>query len=131
MIPTTTGAAKAVGLVLPHLNGKLDGMAVRVPTPDGSLTDLTAVVSKEVSAEEVKQAFKDAAQNGMAGIVEYSDAPLVSSDIIHNPHSIVFDAQSTMTQGKVVKVVGWYDNEWGYSNRTVDIAKKLVQLSQQ
>ncbi len=127
MIPTTTGAAKAVGLVLPHLAGKLDGFAVRVPTPDGSLTDLTVEVNQETSAEAVNELFRRAGESTMKGILEYSDEPLVSTDIIHNPHSNIFDAQSTMVMGKLVKVVGWYDNEWGYANRTVDVAKLLME----
>ena len=125
IIPTTTGAAKAVGLVLPHLNGKLDGFALRVPTPDGSLTDLTVEVEKETTAEEVNAIFKAAAEGPMKGILEYSEEPLVSIDIVHNPHSNIFDGQSTMVMGNMVKVVGWYDNEWGYSNRTVDLVKRL------
>ena len=126
MIPTTTGAAKAVGLVLPDLEGKLDGFAVRVPTPDGSLTDLTAILKTEVTVDEVNAAFEAAAQGPMAGILEYSTAPLVSIDIVGNAHSNVFDAPSTMADGTMVKVVGWYDNEWGYANRTVDLVSKLM-----
>ncbi|NNE69272.1 MAG: type I glyceraldehyde-3-phosphate dehydrogenase [Rhodothermales bacterium] len=129
IIPTTTGAAKAVGLVLPHLQGKLDGFALRVPTPDGSLTDLTAELSKEVTAEEINAAFKAAADGPLKGILEYSEEPLVSIDIVHNPHSNIFDALSTMASGNLVKVVGWYDNEWGYANRTVDVTKKLMDLA--
>ena len=127
IIPTTTGAAKAVGLVLPELQGKLDGFALRVPTPDGSLTDFTAIVDREVTVEEVNQAFQDAANGPLQGILEYSTAPLVSIDIVHNPHSCILDAPSTMTDGTMVKIVGWYDNEWGYSNRTVDLVKKLME----
>lgn len=130
IIPTTTGAAKAVGLVLPHLDGKLDGFALRVPIPDGSLTDFTAELSTEVTAEEVDAAFQAAASEAMNGVLEYSTAPLVSTDIVHNPHSCIFDAPSTMVKGKLVKVVGWYDNEWGYANRTVDMTEKLHNLSQ-
>ena len=126
MIPTTTGAAKAVGLVLPELAGKLDGFAVRVPTPDGSLTDLTAILKREVTIEEVNAAFETAASGQLKGILEYSTAPLVSIDIVGNPHSNVFDAPSTMADGTMVKVVGWYDNEWGYANRTVDLVSKLM-----
>ncbi len=126
IIPTTTGAAKAVGLVLPELAGKLDGFALRVPTPDGSLTDFTALVKREVSVEEVNDAFKTAASGALAGILEYSTAPIVSMDIVHNPHSCILDAPSTMTDGTMVKVVGWYDNEWGYANRTVDLVQKLM-----
>ncbi|NQV73458.1 type I glyceraldehyde-3-phosphate dehydrogenase [bacterium] len=126
IIPTSTGAAKAVGEVLPHLAGKLDGFALRVPTPDGSITDLTAIVGRETTAEEVNALFKAAAEGPLAGILEYSDEPLVSIDIIHNPHSCVFDSDSTLVMGNLVKVVGWYDNEWGYSNRTVDMVKRLM-----
>lgn len=126
IIPTSTGAASAVGLVLPHLAGKLDGFALRVPTPDGSITDLTAIVGKETTAEEVNALFKKAASGPMKGILEYSDEPLVSIDIIHNPHSCIFDSDSTMVMGNLVKVVGWYDNEWGYSSRTVDMVKRMM-----
>ena len=126
MIPTTTGAAKAVGLVLPGLAGKLDGFAVRVPTPDGSLTDFTAVVKQEVTTEQVNDAFKAAAEGPLKGVLEFSTAPLVSVDIIHNPHSCILDAPSTMASGTLVKVVGWYDNEWGYSNRTADLVGRLM-----
>lgn len=127
MIPTTTGAAKAVGIVLPELKGKLDGFSVRVPVPDGSLTDFTAILNREVTKGEVNAAFKAAAESGMKGILEYTEDPLVSSDIVHNPHSCIFDALSTMVSGSMVKVVGWYDNEWGYSNRIVDLARKIAQ----
>ncbi len=126
MIPTTTGAAKAVGLVLPELKGKLDGFAVRVPTPDGSLTDFTAILKREATVEEVNAAFQAAASGPMDGILEYSTDPIVSIDIVGNPHSCVFDAPSTMAAGTMVKVVGWYDNEWGYSNRTVDLVQRLM-----
>ena len=126
IVPTTTGAAKAVGLVLPHLSGKLDGFALRVPVPDGSITDLTAELSKEASVDDIKNAFKQAASGPLSGILEYTDELLVSSDIIGNPHSCIFDAPSTMSQGNLVKVVGFYDNEWGYSNRAVDLAIKLM-----
>lgn len=124
IIPTTTGAAKVVGKVLPELEGKLNGMAVRVPTPDGSLVDLVADLDKDVSAEDVNQAFKEAASNGeLKGIVEYSEEPLVSSDIVGNTHSTVFDALSTMVlEDNMVKVVAWYDNEMAYSARCVDMA---------
>lgn len=127
IIPTTTGAAKAVGLVLPHLQGKLDGFALRVPVPDGSLTDLTAELAEDVTAEQINEAFQKAAGGKLSGILQYSEDPLVSTDIIHNPHSCIFDAQSTMATGSFVKVVGWYDNEWGYSNRTIDVVATLVK----
>jgi glyceraldehyde 3-phosphate dehydrogenase len=126
IVPTTTGAAAAVGLVLPHLDGKLDGMAVRVPVPDGSLTDFTAVVSKDVTEEQVQEAFKKAAEGEMKGVLEFSDEPLVSSDIVGNPHSCIYDSLSTKVDGKVVKIVGWYDNEAGYSARTAELVTKIV-----
>ena len=127
MIPTTTGAAKAVGKVIPALNGKLNGMAVRVPTPDGSLTDFVAILKKEATVDEINAAMKAAAEGPMKGILEYCDEPIVSVDIIGNPASCIFDAESTMVIGKQVKVVGWYDNEWGYSNRVAQLAEKLVK----
>ncbi len=126
IIPTTTGAAKAVGKVLPELNGKLDGMALRVPTPDGSITDLVAELDKEVTVEEVNAAMKAAAEGDMKGVLEYTEDPIVSADIIGNSHSSIFDALSTMVKGNTVKVVSWYDNEWGYSCRVVDLISKLV-----
>jgi glyceraldehyde 3-phosphate dehydrogenase len=129
IIPTTTGAAKAVGLVLPHLAGKLDGFALRVPVPDGSLTDLTAELGRDVSRDDVNAAMSKAAGDSLSGILQYTEDPIVSTDIIHNPHSCVFDALSTMATGNMVKVVGWYDNEWGYASRTVDIIAKLMQLA--
>ena len=125
IIPTSTGAAKAVGLVLPHLAGKLDGIALRVPVPDGSLTDLTVVVNKEVTAEEVNAAMKAAAEGPMKGILEYTEDPIVSDDIIGNPHSNIFDSKLTAAAGTLVKVVGWYDNEAGYSNRAADLIVKI------
>lgn len=125
MIPTTTGAAIAVGKVIPDLNGKLDGMAVRVPTPTGSMIDLVAELKKEVTVEEVNAAMKAAAEGPMKGILQYCEDPVVSVDIIHNPHSSIFDALSTMVIGKQVKVISWYDNEWGYSSRVVDLIGKL------
>lgn len=125
IIPTTTGAAKAVALVMPELKGKLDGYAVRVPVPDGSLTDFTAIVDKETSINEINAVFKKAAESSLKGYLEYSTDPLVSSDIIGNPHSCIFDSLSTMVNGRLVKVVGWYDNEWGYSNRMVDLILKV------
>lgn len=125
IIPTSTGAAKAVGLVLPHLAGKLDGIALRVPVPDGSLTDLTVIVNKEVTAEEVNAAMKAAAEGPMKGILEYTEDPIVSVDIIGNPHSNIFDSKLTAAAGTLVKVVGWYDNEAGYSNRAADLIVKI------
>jgi len=121
IIPTTTGAARAVGKVIPALAGKLDGFAVRVPVPDGSLVDLAAVVSRDVTTAEVNAAIKAAADGPLKGILEYSTDPLVSSDIVGNPASCVFDSLSTMASGNLVKVLGWYDNEWGYSTRVVDL----------
>lgn len=129
MIPTTTGAAVAVGKVLPALNGKLDGLSVRVPTPDGSLTDFTAILEKETTVDEINAAFKAAAEGALSSILEYSEDPLVLADIVGNPHSCVFDALSTnVLEGNMVKILGWYDNEWGYSNRCVDLLKKLGTL---
>jgi glyceraldehyde 3-phosphate dehydrogenase len=126
IIPTTTGAAKAVGKVLPSLNGKLDGMAMRVPVPDGSTVDLVVELERDVTVEEVNAAVREAAENEMAGIVQYSEDPLVSTDIIGNPHSSIFDAPSTQViGGNRVKVLSWYDNEWGYSNRVVDLIERL------
>ena len=125
IVPTTTGAAKAVGLVLPDLKGRLDGNAVRVPTITGSITDLTCILGREVSAEEVNQAMKKAADGPMKGILEYTEDPIVSSDIIGNPHSSVFDALSTNVNGNMVKVLSWYDNEAGYSARTADLIAKV------
>ena len=130
IIPTSTGAARAVGLVLPHLKGKLDGFALRVPTPDGSITDLVAELDKETSVEEINNLFREAANGAMKDVVEYNDEGIVSIDIVHNPHSCIFDAPSTMVNGNMVKIVGWYDNEWGYANRTVDIVKKLMTAGQ-
>ncbi|MBE2187947.1 MAG: type I glyceraldehyde-3-phosphate dehydrogenase, partial [Candidatus Kapabacteria bacterium] len=124
-IPTTTGAAKAVGLVLPELKGKLNGYAVRIPIPDGSLTDLTAILNTEVTVEQINNAMKLASETTMKGILEYSDEPLVSSDIVDNPHSCIFDSQLTQVSGNHVKVVGWYDNEFGYSCRITDLLEKL------
>lgn len=126
IIPTTTGAAKAVGLVLPHLNGKLDGNAVRVPTPTGSLTDFVCQVKKETTAEEVNAAFKKAAEGELKGILAYTDEPIVSTDIIGDPHSTVFDSDITIVEGNLVKIVGWYDNEAGYSMRTADLITRIL-----
>ena len=126
IIPTTTGAAKAVGLVLPELAGKLDGFALRVPIPDGSLTDLSVVLSRAATAEEINGAMKDAAGSSMKGILQYSEDPIVSTDIVHNAHSCIFDAPLTNSAGSLVKVVGWYDNEWGYASRTVDLIEMIA-----
>jgi len=126
-IPTTTGAARAVGIVIPDLKGKIDGMAVRVPTPTGSLVDLVAVLKKEVSKEDINKAMKKAAEGPMKGILEYTEDPIVSVDVIHNPSSSIFDSLSTMTNGKMVKVLAWYDNEWGYSERVTDLVEKVMQ----
>lgn len=129
IIPTTTGAAKAVGKVIPELNGKLDGFALRVPVPDGSVVDLVVELSKEVTKDEVNAAIKSAADGELKGVLEYCDEPIVSSDIIGNPASSIFDALSTMVIGKkLLKIVSWYDNEWGYSNRTVDIMEKMAKM---
>ena len=126
IVPTSTGAAKAVGLVLPHLNGKLDGGAVRVPTPTGSLTDFVCEVSKETTAEEVNAAFKAASEGALKGILEFSTQPLVSTDIVGNSHSNIFDSDLTKVDGKLVKVIGWYDNEAGYSMRTADLITRIM-----
>ncbi len=128
IIPTTTGAAKAVGKVIPELNGKLDGYALRVPVITGSCVDLVADLKKEVTKDEVNAAIKAAADGPLKGILAYCDEPIVSSDIIGNYNSSIFDSLCTMVQGKTVKVVSWYDNEWGYSNRTVDIMEKLAKI---
>jgi glyceraldehyde 3-phosphate dehydrogenase len=127
IVPTSTGAAKAVGLVLPHLQGKLDGTAMRVPVPTGSLTDLTAILKREVSADEINAAMRKAASNEMKGILEYMEDPIVSTDIVGNPHSCIFDAELTAVNGTLVKVVGWYDNESGYSARTADLIERISQ----
>ncbi len=130
IIPTTTGAAKAVGKVIPALKGRLDGYALRVPVPDGSVVDLSANLKKPVTVEEVNRVLKAAAEGPLKGIMAYTDEPIVSSDIVHDAHSCVIDAQCTMVVdgGTMVKVVGWYDNEWGYSNRVVDLIQKAHSL---
>jgi glyceraldehyde 3-phosphate dehydrogenase len=127
IIPTTTGAAIAVGKVIPELDGKLNGYSLRVPIPDGAITDFTANLKREVTVEEVNAAFKKASENELKGILDYLDEPLVSADIVGNPHSSIFDSISTMVMGKMVKVVSWYDNEWGYSCRVVDLMKKISE----
>ncbi len=127
IIPSSTGAAKAIGEVLPDLKGKLNGGAFRVPTPDGSVTDFTAILEKDATVESINEAFRNAASaDSYKGVLEFSDEPLVSRDIVGNPHSCIFDSKLTMTHGgKFVKVVGWYDNEWGYSNRCVEMLELI------
>ena len=125
IIPTTTGAAKAVAKVLPQFNGIFDGMAVRVPTPTGSLSDVTLLLKKEVSEDDINNAIKTATEGAYKGIIEYATDPLVSSDIVGNPHSAIFDSQLTKTMGKMAKILVWYDNEWGYSNRMVDVLELM------
>ncbi|MFM2344558.1 MAG: hypothetical protein RLZZ210_1169 [Pseudomonadota bacterium] len=127
MIPTKTGAAAAVGLVLPELNGKLDGFAMRVPTINVSIVDLSFIASRETTAEEVNKILLDASQGALKGILAYNTAPLVSVDFNHNPHSSVFDSTQTKVSGKLVKVLSWYDNEWGFSNRMLDTTVALIQ----
>ena len=127
IIPTTTGAAKTVAEVIPELKGKLDGISLRVPVPDGSLTDFVCVLKKNVSIDEVNKLFKNVSEYDLKGIIEYTEDPIVSSDIIHNSHSVIFDALSTnVIDGNFLKVIGWYDNEWGYSCRMVDVIKILM-----
>jgi glyceraldehyde 3-phosphate dehydrogenase len=125
IIPTTTGAAKAVGKVIPELKGKLDGFSLRVPTPDGSITDLVAELDRDVTKEEVNAAIKKASETTMKGIIEYSDEELVLADIVGNPASCIFDSKLTMAMGNMIKVFGWYDNEWGFSCRVIDLMKKM------
>jgi len=128
IIPTTTGAAKAIGEVMPELKGKLDGLSMRVPVPDGSVTDLTSILKKEVTKEEINEAFKKAATGPLKGILQYQEDPIVSSDIVGNPYSCIFDPALTYVIGNrnsMVKTIGWYDNEWGYSNRTVELAMMM------
>jgi glyceraldehyde 3-phosphate dehydrogenase len=127
IVPTSTGAAKAIGLVLPQLDGKLSGTSMRVPVPVGSIVELNAAVSREVTREEVLAAYQQAAEGRLKGILEYSDEPLVSSDIVGNPHSSIFDSELTVVQGKHVKVTSWYDNEWGFSNRAAQMLAKLAE----
>ena len=125
IIPTTTGAARTVGKVIPELKGKLDGHSLRVPTPDGSITDFVAIVKKSTTKEEVNAAMKKAAETSLKGILQYTEEDLVSTDIIGNPHSCILDSQLTMVMGNTVKVYGWYDNEWGFSCRVIDLLKKI------
>jgi glyceraldehyde 3-phosphate dehydrogenase len=126
LVPTSTGAAKAIGLVLPHLQGKVDGISVRAPVPTGSLTDLVVTLGRDVSVDEVNEAFRAAAGGSLDGILRYSEDPLVSTDIQKSPYSCVFDGKLTMAHGRTVKAFGWYDNEWGYSCRLVDLVGRLL-----
>jgi glyceraldehyde 3-phosphate dehydrogenase len=126
LIPTTTGAARAIGLVLPDLQGKVDGMAMRAPVPTGSVIDFVARVSRETTVDEVNAAFRAAADGPLKGLLQYSTDPLVSTDIMHSPYSCIFDSELTMVSGTMVKVFGWYDNEWGYSCRLVDLVGRLL-----
>ena len=126
LIPTSTGAAKAIGLVMPHLKGKLDGVAVRAPVATGSLTDLVVTLGREVTKEELNAAYEAASVGALAGILRFSADPLVSSDIVHSPFSCIFDSELTMAHGQTAKVFGWYDNEWGYSCRLVDLVGRLL-----
>jgi glyceraldehyde 3-phosphate dehydrogenase len=128
IIPTTTGAAVAATLTYPKLKGRMNGLALRVPVSTGSIVDLTAILEKEVSVEEVNQAFKNAAENELKGVLDYSEEPLVSSDIIHNPNSAIIDGRSTMVIGNLVKVLAWYDNEWGYSVKMVRMIEKICSM---
>ncbi len=123
IVPSSTGAAKATSLAIPKLKGKMDGMAFRVPVPDGSVTDLVCILEREATAEEITAAFREASEGRLDGILKYTEDPIVSSDVVGDPHSCVFDAELTMAIGNLVKVVGWYDNEWGYSNRLVELTE--------
>jgi glyceraldehyde 3-phosphate dehydrogenase len=128
LIPTSTGAAKAIGLVLPELEGKLNGIAVRAPVATGSVVDLTCELSRETTVEELNAAVREAAEGPLAGILSYTEDPIVSTDIVQDPHSSIFDAEQTMViDGNFVKVVAWYDNEWGYSNRCVELAARVLE----
>jgi glyceraldehyde 3-phosphate dehydrogenase len=126
IVPTSTGAAKAITKIFPNLEGKLGGCGMRVPVPDGSLTDITCVLNKEVTVAEINAAFKKAAEGNLKGILEYTEDPIVSIDIVGNPHSCIYDAEFTSVIGNMVKVIGWYDNEYGYSNRLVDLIVKMA-----
>jgi glyceraldehyde 3-phosphate dehydrogenase len=127
IVPASTGAAKSTSLAIPKLKGKMDGMAFRVPVPDGSVTDLVCILDREASTEEVNDAFRTAGDGRLAGILKYTEDPLVSSDVVGDPHSCVFDAPSTMAIGNLVKTIGWYDNEWGYSNRLVELTNLVAE----
>lgn len=129
IVPTTTGAAKAITRIFPELKGHIGGAGIRVPVPNGSLTDLSCMLKSEVSVDVINQKFREAASSSLQHILEYTEDPIVSRDIIGNPHSTIFDAQLTSALGRMIKVVGWYDNEWGYSNRLVDLVLKMYQLS--
>jgi glyceraldehyde 3-phosphate dehydrogenase len=126
LIPTTTGAAKAIGLVLPELQGKVDGISVRAPVPTGSITDLVVTLARDVTKDEVNDAFRAAAGGRLDGILRFTDDPLVSTDIVQSPYSCIYDSELTMANGRGAKVFGWYDNEWGYSCRLVDLTAKVV-----
>ena len=126
IVPTSTGAARATSLVLEAMKGKLDGTSLRVPVPTGSITDFVANLKKPASVDEINSAFREAANGSLKGVLEYTDAPIVSSDIVTNPHSCIFDSDLTMSMGSLVKVLGWYDNEWGYSNRLVDLTRHVA-----
>jgi glyceraldehyde 3-phosphate dehydrogenase len=127
IVPSSTGAAKAIGLVLPELKGKLDGFALRVPVPTGSITDLTLVSKKAVTIDEILAAYKKASEGYLKGILSYTDDPIVSSDIVSDPHSSIFDAGLVKVIGNTVKIASWYDNEWGYSNRLVDLTEYVAE----
>jgi glyceraldehyde 3-phosphate dehydrogenase len=126
IIPTSTGAAKAITKIFPHMEGRIGGCGIRVPVPDGSLTDITCAVSKVPSVAEINKAFKTASQTTLKGILQYTEDPIVSVDVIGNPHSVLYDAEFTNIVGNLVKIIGWYDNEWGYSNRLVDLALRMA-----
>ena len=126
IVPSSTGAAKATSLAIPKLKGKMDGLAFRVPVPDGSVTDLVCILEREATTEEVKKAFEEAAGGRLSGILKYQADPVVSSDVVGDPHSCVFDAELTLALGNMVKVIGWYDNEWGYSNRLVELTELVA-----
>lgn len=126
IIPTSTGAAKAITKIFPHLEGKIGGCGMRVPVPDGSLTDITCVLNKIPTVKEINDAFKKASETSLKGILQYTEDPIVSVDVIGNPHSVLYDAEFTSVVGNLVKVIGWYDNEWGYSNRLVDLTLKMA-----